>query len=59
MIKKWIKKIPTLNSSAQESPKSSDQSNPIQGKGMEAGAPRLGLFKRLMERMGKTRNGFV
>ena len=48
-----------INSSAQESPEPSDQSGPVQEKGMEAGTPRLGLFKRLKEQMGKTRGGFV
>jgi fused signal recognition particle receptor len=48
-----------FNFSAQGPPKPSDQSDPIQGNGTEAGAPRLGLFKRLKEQMGKTRGGFV
>ena len=48
-----------INSSTQESPEPSDQSDSIQEKGMEAGAPRLGLFKRLKEQMEKTRGGFV
>ncbi|MBW1719680.1 MAG: signal recognition particle-docking protein FtsY [Deltaproteobacteria bacterium] len=47
------------NSSTQESSEPSNQSDSIQEKGMEAGAPRLGLFKRLKEQMGKTRGGFV
>ena len=49
MFKKWIKKIPDP----------SDQSDPVQENGMESGTPRLGLFKRLKEQMGKTRGGFV
>ena len=58
-VKQTEAEEPALNSSAQESPEPSDQSDPIQGKGMEASTPRHGLFKRLKERMGKTRNGFV
>ncbi|NOR05424.1 MAG: signal recognition particle-docking protein FtsY [Deltaproteobacteria bacterium] len=50
---------PVINSSAQESQEPSDQSGPVQEKGMKAGTPRLGLFKRLKEQMGKTRGGFV
>jgi fused signal recognition particle receptor len=48
-----------INSSAQESLEPSDQSGPVQEKGTEDGTPRLGLFKRLKEQMGKTRGGFV
>jgi fused signal recognition particle receptor len=50
---------PTVNSSVQESPEPSDHSDPVQEKSMEAGTLRFGLFKRLKEQMGKTRNGFV
>jgi fused signal recognition particle receptor len=50
---------PVINSSAQESPKPSDQPDPVQGNETEARTPRLGLFKRLKEQMGKTRSGFV
>jgi len=50
---------PTVNSSARETSKPSDNADPVQEKGMEAKTLRFGLFKRLKEQMGKTRNGFV
>ncbi|PXF55865.1 MAG: signal recognition particle-docking protein FtsY [Deltaproteobacteria bacterium] len=50
---------PVVNSSAQESPESSDYSDPVHENGIESGTPRIGLFKRLKKQMGKTRGGFV
>jgi len=48
-----------LNSSARGSSEPSGQSGPVKGNETGAGTPRPGLFKRLKERMGKTRDGFI